>query len=273
MRRRDFVAGAAAGAATSLAAPRIGAAQGTAVLKFIPQADLVVLDPIWTTATVTRNHAFLVFDTLYGHDAAFKAQPQMAAGATTEDDGKTWKIALRDGLTFHDGTPVLARDCVASIRRWGKRDGFGQALLASTDEVSAADDRTIVFRLKAPFPLLLDALAKSTAAPCVIMPQRLAKTDAFTQVTEMVGSGPYRFKADEHMSGNLAVYEKFAAYRPRTDGKPEWIAGPKIVNFDRVEWHTIPDAATARWTGGNTRRRTSRRCSRAIPTSWWRSTT
>ena len=99
-------------------------AQGTQLLKFIPQADLVVLDPIWTTATVTRNHAFLVFDTLYGHDAAFKAQPQMAAGAVTEDDGKTCRITLRDGLTFHDGTPVLARDCVASIRRWGRRGRF-----------------------------------------------------------------------------------------------------------------------------------------------------
>jgi peptide/nickel transport system substrate-binding protein len=241
MKRRDFLAGAAA----TLAAPRIAAAQASSVLKFIPQADLVVLDPIWTTATVTRNHAFLVFDTLYGHDATFKAQPQMAEGATTEDGGKTCKIVLRDGLTFHDGTPVLARDCVASIRRWGKRDGFGQAVLAATDEIAASDDKTIVFRLKAPFPLLLDALGKSTAAPCVIMPERLAQTDAFKQVTEMVGSGPYRFKADEHMAGNLAVYEKYAAYKPRPGGTPEWIAGPKIAHFDRVEWHTIPDAATA----------------------------
>jgi peptide/nickel transport system substrate-binding protein len=241
MKRREFLAGAAA----TLAAPRIGAAQGASVLKFVPQADLVVLDPIWTTATVTRNHAFLVFDTLYGHDAAFKTQPQMAAGASTEDGGKTCKIVLRDGLSFHDGTPVLARDCVASIKRWGKRDGFGQAVMAATDDISAADDKTIVFRLKAPFPLLLDALGKSTAAPCVIMPERLAQTDAFKQVTEMVGSGPYRFKADEHMAGNLAVYEKFAAYKPRPDGKPEWVAGPKIANFERVEWHTIPDAATA----------------------------
>jgi peptide/nickel transport system substrate-binding protein len=241
MRRRDFLAGAAA----TLAAPRIAAAQGASVLKFIPQADLVVLDPIWTTATVTRNHAFLVFDTLYGHDGSFKTQPQMAAGATTEDGGKTCRIVLRDGLAFHDGAPVLARDCVASIKRWAKRDGFGQAVMAATDEVAAGDDKTIVFRLKAPFSLLLDALGKSTAAPCVIMPERLAQTDAFKQVTEMVGSGPYRFKADEHMAGNLAVYEKFAGYKPRTDGTPEWIAGPKIAHFDRVEWHTIPDAATA----------------------------
>jgi peptide/nickel transport system substrate-binding protein len=169
----------------------------------------------------------------------------MAAGATTENDGKLWKITLRDGLKFHDGTPVLARDCVASIQRWSKRDGFGQALMGSTDELSAPDDKTIQFRLKAPFPLLLDALSKSTAPPCVIMPERLAKTDAFTQVTEVMGSGPYSFKASERMAGNLVVYEKFAGYVPRADGKPEWISGPKIANFDRVEWHVIPDAATA----------------------------
>jgi peptide/nickel transport system substrate-binding protein len=241
MKRRDFLAGSA----VALAAPRIAAAQGKGVLKFVPQADLTILDPIWTTATVTRNHAFLVFDTLYGHDGSFRPQPQMAQGATTENDRKTWKITLRDGLKFHDGSPVLARDCVASIKRWSRRDGFGGALMAATDELSAGDDKTIVFRLKAPFPLLLDALAKSTAPPCFIMPERLAQTDAFSQVTEMIGSGPFRFKADEHMTGNLTVYEKFTGYQPRTSGTPEWIAGPKIVRFDRVEWHTIQDPATA----------------------------
>jgi peptide/nickel transport system substrate-binding protein len=244
MKRREFLAGTAAGAA-ALAAPRIAASQGTRVLKFVPQADLVVLDPVWTTATVTRNHAFMVFDTLFGHDASFKPQPQMAAGATTENDGKTWKITLRDGLKFHDGTPVLARDCAASIRRWGRRDGFGQALLAVTNEISTPDDKTIIFTLKTPFPLLLDALGKSPSIPCIMMPERLAKTDAFTQVTEMVGSGPFRFKADERNAGNMTVYEKFGDYVPSPVGKPEWIAGPKIAYFDRVEWHVIPDAATA----------------------------
>ena len=243
--RRTFLKSAAAIGAATLAAPRIGSAQDSKTLKFIPQADLVVLDPIWTTATVTRNHGFMVFDTLFGQDGGFHAQPQMAAGAVTENDGKLWKITLRPGLTFHDGSPVLARDCVASITRWGKRDGFGQALMAATDELSALDDKTIQFRLKAPFPLLPDALAKCYSAPCFILPERLAKTDPFTQVTEMVGSGPFRFKTDERMAGNLAVYEKFQGYVPRDSGATEWTSGPKRVNFDRVEWHTIPDASTA----------------------------
>lgn len=243
--RRTFLKSAAAIGAATLAAPRIGSAQAARTMKFIPQADLVVLDPIWTTATVTRNHGFMVYDTLFGQDGNFRAQPQMAAGAVVENDGKLWKITLRSGLKFHDGSPVLARDCVASINRWGKRDGFGQALLASTDELSAPDDKTIQFRLKAPFPLLPDALAKCYSAPCFILPERLAKTDAFTQVTEMVGSGPFRFKTDERNVGNLAVYERNTDYVPREGGATEWTAGPKLVNFDRVEWHTIPDGATA----------------------------
>ena len=241
MQRRAFLAGSAA----TLALSAIARAQGSRVLKFIPQADLTVLDPVWTTAYVTRNHAFMVFDTLYGQDSHYKASPQMVAGHVVGNDGKLWKLTLREGLTWHDGERVLARDCVASIQRWGKRDAFGQALLAATDELSAPDDKTIQFRLKKPFPLLPDALGKSPSPMCAMMPERLAKTDAFTQVTEMVGSGPYRFLPKERVPGARAVYERFVDYVPRPDGTPDWTAGPKIVNFDRVEWTTIPDAATA----------------------------
>jgi peptide/nickel transport system substrate-binding protein len=241
MRRRSFLA--ASGAA--LALPSIARAQGSSVLRFIPQADLTVLDPVWTTAYVTRNHGFLVFDTLYGSDGSYKPSPQMVAGHTVDNDGKLWKLTLRDGLKFHDGTPVLARDCVASIQRWGRRDAFGSALLAATDELTAPDDKTIQFRLKRPFPLLPDALGKSSSNMPPMMPERLAKTDAFTQVTEMVGSGPYKFKADERVPGAKVVYEKFAGYVPREGGATDWTAGPKVAHFDRVEWTTIPDAATA----------------------------
>ncbi len=228
-----------------LAAPSIVAAQGSRVLKFIPQSDLAVLDPIWTTAYVTRNHGFLVFDTLYGQDAQFKAQPQMVEGATVEADGKVWKLTLRSGLKFHDGTPVLAKDCVASLQRWGKRDAFGQALFAATDELSAPDDKTVMFRLKKPFPLLPDALGKTGSNIPVIMPERLAKTDPFTQVTEMVGSGPFRFLANERVVGSRVAYERFADYVPRASGTPSFTAGPKLVHFDRVEWNVIPDSGTA----------------------------
>ena len=244
MKRRTVLQATGAGLA-ALAAPRVARAEGSRVLKFIPQSDLTVLDPIWTTAYVTRNHGYMVFDTLYGTDGKLTPSPQMAAGHTVENDGKLVKITLRDGLKWHDGPPVLARDCVASIARWGKRDAFGQTLLAYADELSAPDDKTIQFRLKSPFPLLQTALGKSPTNFCAMMPERLAKTDAFTQVTEMVGSGPYRFNARERVPGHLLVYERFADYKPRDGGASDWTAGPKIVNFDRVEWQIIQDPATA----------------------------
>ena len=240
MKRRSLLVGAAA-----LAAPRIASAQDARVLKFVPQADLAVLDPIWTTAEVTRNHAMMVYDTLYGRDEKLRPVPQMAEGVITDADNKVWTFRLREGLRFHDNEPVLGRDVAASLARWGKRDGFGQVLFSLVDELSAPNDREVVFRLKRGFPLILEALSKLASNVPVIMPERLARTDAATQVTEMIGSGPYRFKADERVPGVRAVYEKFAGYRPREAGPLGWTAGPKVAHFERVEWHTLPDPATA----------------------------
>jgi len=234
-----------AGATTALAMPSIARAQRQRLLKFIPQSDLGVLDPIWTQAYVTRNHGLLIFDTLYGTDANFRPTPQMVQGHQIEDDGKIWSLVLRDGLRWHDGEKVLARDCVASIKRWGVRDSFGQTLLAFTNELSAPDDRTIRFRLKRPFALLPDALGKAGSNIAAMMPERLARTDPFKQVPELIGSGPYRFKPDERVAGSLVVYERNTAYLPRPEGEPSFTSGPKHTNFDRIEWHVIPDPATA----------------------------
>ncbi|WP_428484575.1 ABC transporter substrate-binding protein [Rhodopila sp.] len=231
-------------ASVALALPSIARGEDLQVLKVVPQADLASLDPVWTTSYQTRDHGFLVFDTLFGVDSRFQASPQMAEGAVSEADGRLWRITLRDGLRFHDGSKVLARDAAASVRRWGARDGFGQALLAACDEVAAADDRTLVFRLKRPFSLLPDALGKASPSLCPIMPERLAATDPFTQVTEMVGSGPYRYKPDERVAGSLVVYERNTDYIPRSGGTADGTAGPKVAHFDRVEWHIIPDPQT-----------------------------
>ena len=244
MKRRDILLGAAAGAA-GLAMPRIGAAQSARVLKFIPQADLASVDPIQSPALVTIGHACAVFDMLYVPDDQYRTQPQMVEGHVVENDGKTWKITLREGLKFHDGTPVLARDCVASIQRWAKRDGLGSTLFAVVDELSAPTDKIFQFRLKKPFPLIPDALSKIGAYTCVIMPERLAQTAPTTQVSEVIGSGPYKFVANERVPGSLNVYARNEAYVPRPQGTPSMLAGPKIPHFDRGEWHTIPDAATA----------------------------
>lgn len=162
-----------------------------------------------------------------------------------EADGKTWNLTLRDSLTLHDGEKVLARDCVASIKRWGVRDSVGQTLMIYTDEITASDDKTIRFRLKKPFALLPYALGKAGSSMCAMMPERLANTDPFKPITEMVGSGPYKWNAKERIVGALAVYDRFDGYKPREDGTPEWTSGPKVENFDRVEWHIINDPATA----------------------------
>lgn len=246
MHRRDLfrsAAGAVLGA--PLAAPSIGRAQGARTLRFVPQADAAILDPSITTGLVNRNHGFLVFDTLYGVDEKGTVQPQMVDGHTVTDDGRTWTMTLRPGLRFHDGEPVRGRDVVASLRRWAARDAFGSSLFANVDELSAPDDRTVRWRLKQPFPLLPLALGKVGAIVAFVMPERLAATDPSRAVPELVGSGPFRFRADQHVPGARLVYERFDGYVPRPDGTASLLAGPKRVGFDRVEWQVIPDPATA----------------------------
>ncbi|MBO0736188.1 MAG: ABC transporter substrate-binding protein [Alphaproteobacteria bacterium] len=241
MRRRDFLKSSLAGA-TTLAAPSILRAESQKTITFVPHADLASLDPVWTTADITRNFSLAVYDTLYGYDAEFKAQPQMVESHTIGNDGRQWDLSLRSGLKFHDGAPVLARDCVATIKRWAKRYPMGQALMARTDELSALSDGVIRFRLKRPFPLLPDALAEPY---CSIMPERLANTDAFEQVKQAVGSGPFKFVAAERIPGQRAVFDRNPDYTPRTGGQPSFSAGPKIVYVDRVVWNFVPDPSTA----------------------------
>lgn len=241
MRRRDVLKTVVAGSA-ALAAPNIAFGQGAAkTLKFAPHADPASLDPVWTTADITRNYSLAVFDTLYGLDAKLQPQLQMLAGEKVENDGKLYTLTLRDGLKFHDGTPVLAKDCVASIQRGGQRDPLLNLVIQRSDEIVAVDDKTIRIRLKKAFPLLRDAL---TGAPASIMPERVAKTDGNTQITEFIGSGPYMLNAKERVVGAKLIFDRFAGYVPRADGAASFSAGPKVAYFDRVEWHSIPDAAT-----------------------------
>jgi peptide/nickel transport system substrate-binding protein len=238
--RRSVLAAPLAG----LAAPAFAQPARARTLRFVPQANLTSLDPIWTTAAVTENHGWTVFDTLYGMTDDLKVQPQMAEGHTVSDDGRTWLIRLREGLRWHDGEPVRAQDCAPSLARWSRRDTFGQSLAAVVDAWEAADDRTIRIRLKSKFPMLVDALAKPAAVVPFMMPERIARTDPFQQMSEVIGSGPYRFLKDEYVSGSRAAYAKFDGYVPR-QGAASRTAGGKVAHFERVEWTIIPDSATA----------------------------
>jgi peptide/nickel transport system substrate-binding protein len=242
MRRRSLLKTAIA--APALTAPFIARAEKAATLRFIPQANLTSLDPIWTTATVTNNHGYYVYDTLYASAQDMRAKPQMAEGHEVSADGRVWRIRLREGLTFHDGTPVRGIDCAASVERWSKRDALGQILDAVVEKWGAPDDRTMEIRLTRPFPMVLDALAKADASVPYIMPERLARTDPMKAITEVVGSGPYRFLPDEYVSGARVAYARFDGYVPRKEA-PEWATGAKIAYFPRVEWNVIPDPSTA----------------------------
>ena len=241
--RRDL-GKAAAAVALAASAPRAArAADDKKTLRFIAQSDLRVLDPVWTTAYITRNHAYCVFDTLFAIDAEFAPHPQMVGDYSVSPDQLTYQFKLRDGLGFHDGSPLAGVDCVASLRRWMARAGHGQALKTVLDTIAPDSDKGFTIKLKEPFSLLLDGLAKVSSLALFVMPERLANTDPFTQVTEMVGSGPFKFVKEEFEPGHRVVYVKNKDYVPRKE-PPSWASGGKVVKVDRVEWLYIPDAMT-----------------------------
>ena len=241
MQRRTILAGAAAAAALPLPAFSQGAAART--IRVIPQANLTSVDPIWTTAVVTRNHAFMIYDQICAQDAAGVIRPQMAEGWLVSEDRLSVTFTLREGLAFHDGERVTSKDVVASIKRWARRDPFMQVLWPSVADLEAMDDRRFRFRLHRPVALLLEALGQ-TQFPCFVMPERIAATDAFTQIRDTVGSGPFRFVAGEWNPGQRAVWAKNERYVARSEAV-DGLAGGRVPRIDRVEWTIISDPATS----------------------------
>lgn len=230
--------------ATSAAMLLSMSVQAESVLKVSVHADLKNIDPIWTTALITQNHGVAVYDTLFAPDENFQMQPQMAESYSIVDDGLTYIIKLREGLMWHDGAPVTAADCIASIERWGQRDGLGQILMKRMDKMEAVDERTIKLTLKQPWAMTITALGKDTANVPFMMPERVAKTDAFKQIEDMTGSGPFKIIKDEWVPGVRVIYTKNEDYVPRSEPASN-MAGGKEAHIDRLEWHYIPDAATA----------------------------
>jgi peptide/nickel transport system substrate-binding protein len=209
----------------------------------VMHSDLRIIDPIFTTAYITRDHGYMVYDTLVATDSNFKIQPQMADWKLS-DDKLTYTFTLRDGLKWHDGAPVTAEDCVASLQRWGKRDGMGQKLMDFTASIEPTDAKTITLKLKEPYGLVLESLGKPSSLVPFMMPKRLAETPADKQIPEQIGSGPFKFVQSEFQPGVKAVYEKNKDYVPRKEA-PSWTSGGKVVKVDRVEWITMADAQTA----------------------------
>lgn len=228
----------------AVGAPALAQEKKPVTVRAVMHSGLRITDPILTTAYIARDHGYMIYDTLFATDANFKVQPQMVKDYTLSDDKLTYTFTLRDGLKFHDGAPVTAADCVASIRRWGKRDGMGQKLIDFTASLEPVDDRTFRLVLKQPYGLVLASLGKPSSNVPFMMPKRIADTPADRNVPEEIGSGPFKFVKGEFQPGLKVVYERNADYVPRPEA-PSWFAGGKVVKVDRVEWINMPDSQTA----------------------------
>jgi peptide/nickel transport system substrate-binding protein len=227
-----------------LAGATAPAARAETVLRVVMHSDLKIVDPIWTTAYITRNHGYMVYDTLFATDAKGEIRPQMVDKYDVSADKLTYTLTLRDGLVWHDGKPVTSEDCVASIKRWGAKDSMGQKLMTFVNDFAVVNPKTFRIVLKEPTGLVLSALGKPSSNVPFMMPKRVAETSPGDQISDFTGSGPFVFKRDEWKPGDKAVYVKFAQYKPRSE-PASGLAGGKVTKLDRVEWRAIPDHQTA----------------------------
>lgn len=245
MKLQKMLQTVALGAVLALGAAAAPAtAQDQSVLNISLSGDIKEFDPIWTTAYPVRNAAYMVWDTLFATDENFEIQPQMVGDWSVSDDGTLYTFTLRDGLLWHDGTPVTAADCIASIQRWGVKDTVGRLLLERVSAFEALDENTFTLKLNQPWGYVLQALGKPGSTVPFMMPERMAKTDPGTAITEYVGSGPFRLVEDEWIRGSVMVFEKFDDYVPRSE-PPSSLAGGKVAKVDRIEARYIPDTVTA----------------------------
>ncbi|RWP86669.1 MAG: ABC transporter substrate-binding protein [Mesorhizobium sp.] len=244
-RRNLMKIGMAAGAALSI--PSVLQAQTTAAgartVRMVKAADLRVFDPVVETSNITIDHSLAIYDTLFSLDSKFVPQPQMVKKWGVSEDKKTYTFELRDGLNWHDGTPVTAADCVASIRRWVQVPG-GQLLMERAKDISKKDDKTFTIALKEPLGLLIDLLATNTGQPLFMMREKDASRPATEQVTANIGSGPFRFNEALAKPGSSFTYDRNEKYMPRKEPS-DGLAGGKIVKVDRVIWDNIGDTQTA----------------------------
>src|SRR5690625_1789599 len=241
LRAGAFTAGAFLAATMLSPAPAV--AQDGKTITAVMHSGLRVLDPVITTAHITRNHAYMIYDVLLAQNDNFEPQPQMADWEVS-DDGLVYTFTLRDNLMFHDGEPVTAEDAVASLKRWGKRDGGGQLIFDVTESLEAADDKSFTWTLSEPFPPLIATVSKQSAVPAFIMPKRIAETPAERNIEEHIGSGPFYFVEEEFDPGQRVVYRRFEDYVPREE-EPNWMAGGKNVYVDEVVWVNMSDMQTA----------------------------
>jgi peptide/nickel transport system substrate-binding protein len=238
--RRAILAATCVGSLVAMEAPAL--AQTT--LRAVMHSDLKILDPIWTTAYIVRNHGYMIYDVLLAQDEKGEIKPQMVEKYEALADGKGYTFTLRDGLLWHDGQPVTSEDCIASIKRWAAKDSLGQKMMTFVDSIAVVDAKTFTIKLKEPTGLVLLGLSKPSSNVPFMMPKRVAETDPNKQIEDFTGSGPFVFLKDEWKPGDKTVYAKFDKYKPRSE-PVSGLAGGKVVKVDRVEWRAISDAQQA----------------------------
>lgn len=214
-------------------------------LDVVPSADLPNIDPVFASVVITRIFGMMVYEELFAWDDNLQPKPEMVQTWSTSPDQLTWQFTLRDGLKFHDGSPVTSADVIASLRRWMQKDIVGQKIGAAVVGESAVNDKTIELKLKHPVPYLTFALGSAVGQVPFIMPAKLLTgLDPGKPLTVEDGSGPFRYNAGASVSGDKVVFDRNPDYVPRQE-PPNGLAGGRVANVDRVVWHIIPDAATA----------------------------
>ena len=242
MNRREMILGTAAGLATGIGLPQIARAGGGSVTAML-ESEVVILDPHLTTASITRTFGYHVFDTLFAMDSKGVIHPQMVDSVRTSADRLVWDFTLRPNLAFHDGSPVTARDCVASLRRWGPLDSLGRMLMAATDTMAVKDSNSFSITLKHPFPLMLDVLGKPNAVVPFMMPERIIPAQHGERIKDIVGSGPFVFDKARWRTGDTMVLTRNGQYVPRAE-PANFVSGGKKVLIDELVLKVIPDAST-----------------------------
>lgn len=227
-----------------VAVPAMTPAHAASNLVAVLEAEIVTLDPHFSTAYISRTFGYMVFDTLFAKDSKGEVKPQMVQDYKVSPDGLTYTFTLRDGLKWHDGAPVTAADCVASLRRWGGRNALGRRIFAVTASLEPSDAKTFVLTLKEPSGLVIDALGNPVSPVAFMMPERIAKTPGDQRITDIVGSGPFVYSKADHRTGDRMILKKFADYVPRSE-PADFLAGGKRVNVDTLEIRVIPDGSTA----------------------------
>jgi peptide/nickel transport system substrate-binding protein len=220
-----------------------GSALAQTTLRVVPQGDLTILDPVWSSANVTLLHGYMIYDTLFSLDADFEPQPQMVGEHSVSEDGRTYEFTLRPGLKWHDGKPVTSADVVASLQRWGKIDDEGKLIFSITESLEPSGENSVRWVLTQPYSNLLRNLAKIAASPAFIMPAEVAASDPGTPIESTIGSGPFVFQRDEWAPGSKVIYTRNEDYVPR-DEPASMLAGGKRAEVDRVEWVYIGDPVT-----------------------------